>query len=207
MYKILENAPPNIQNHLIKESFRKGDFLLMQGDTNEYLYFILKGRVNVDTVSKQGIKISITSFSAGQSIGVLEVFNTDIHAQNVEVMEDTEVIKLHKNYVLEWMKADFNFTLYIVKLLEECFHDTSTFVRNLLSMTIRERTIVSLYKHYKNNTLSTLTKQKLQQETGTQKRSLNRVVEKLIDEGVINFEKRFTITNSDKLYELAVDLL
>lgn len=207
MNKIVENAPLVIKKHFIKESFKKEDYLLMQGDKNEYLYFILKGRVNVDTVSKQGIKISITSFGAGQSIGVLEVFNTEIHAQNVEVMEDTEVIKLHKNYVLEWMKIDFDFTLYIVKLLEECFHDTSTFVRNILSMTIRERTIVSLYKHYKNGTLPKLTKQKLQQETGTQKRSLNRVVETLISEEIISYSKKFTITNPDKLHKLAEDLL
>ncbi len=208
MLEILNKAPFRVKKHFINESFKKDEHILVQGDINEYLYFIQSGKVEVDTISKQGQKISITTFRAGESIGVLEIFNTLIHTQNVTVVEDCKIIKLHKNYVLEWMKEDFEFTLYVIKLLEECFYDTSLFARNILSMTIKERVITSLYKHYTHKTLSSLTKRELIQETGTQKRSLNRIIEQLTNQGMIQYEnKKFTVLDLNSLTNEAKALM
>ena len=208
MLDILKTAPIKIRSSIIKEKFNKNEFILVQGEINEYLYFIVRGKIEVATMSKQGQKISITTFREDESFGVLEIFNTEIHTQNVIVMEDCTIQKIHKKYVLEWMKQDFDFTLYVIKLLEECFYDTSLFARNVLSMTIKERVIVSLYKHYNNNTLHLLTKEELLQETGTQKRSLNRIIEELTKLGIIIYEaKRITITNIELLKNKAKSLL
>jgi|LGOV01.1.fsa_nt_gb CRP-like cAMP-binding protein len=159
-------------------------------------------------MSKQGLELSITTFGKDESIGVLEIFNPEIHTQNVVVLEECTILKLHRKYVLKWMKVDFNFTLYIIKLLEECFYDTSVFARNLLSLTIQERIIVSLYNHFTNNTLNTLTKSKLTQETGTKTRSLNRVLKDLITMDLIKYEnKKFTILDEQLLSKSAKKLI
>jgi len=208
MLEILKSAPIYIKKHIIKEKYNKDDLILVQGDINEYLYFIENGKVEVATMSKQGLKISITTFRAGGSLGVLEIFNSEIHTQNVIVIESCTVLKLHKSHVLKWMEEDFNFTLYVIKLLEECFYDTSLFARNILSMTIKERIILSLYKHFANNTLYPFTKNELNQETGTQKRSLNRGIEELTYLGLLKYEnKRFTILNEKMLLEKVKNLL
>jgi len=208
MFHILKTAPSIIKDNIIKEQFKKKDFILVQGDINEYLYFIESGKVEVVAMSQKGQTNSITTFRAGESIGVLEIFNNDQHTQNVIVIEDCTIKKLHITHVLAWMKQDFDFTLYIIKLLEECFYNTSIFARNILSMTVKERTIVSLYKHYTNNTLSSLTKKELIQEAGTQKRSLNRIIEELATSGIITYEdKRFEVTNSILLTKKAKALL
>jgi hypothetical protein len=106
------------------------------------------------------------------------------------------------------MKEDFNFTLYVIKLLEVCFYDTSVFARNLLSLKIEERIIVSLDKHSSNKTLYSLTKNKLATETGTKTRSLNRVLKDLINIGLLKYEnKRFVILDKKLLSEKAKNLL
>lgn len=208
MLEILKTAPTDIKDHILKDDFKKDDLILSQGDINEYLYFIQSGIVEITTMSKQGLELSITTFAAGESIGVLEIFNTEIHTQNVVVLEDCKILKLHKKYVLKWMKVDFNFTLYIIKLLEECFYDTSVFARNLLSLTIQERIIVSLYNHSTNKTLYTLTKNKLTQETGTKTRSLNRALKDLITTGLVSYQnKKFIILNESLLAKKAKSLI
>lgn len=207
MLEILEKAPQRIKINIVQEKFIKNDFILVQGEVNEYLYFIVCGKIEVSTMSKQGQKISITTFRKGESFGVLEIFNSEIHTQNVIVMDDCVIKKIHKNYVLDWMKQDFNFTLYVIKLLEECFYDTSVFARNVLSMTIKERVVVALYKHHNANNLYLLSKSDLLQETGTQKRSLNRIIEELTQMGIIKYEsKRITITDI-KLLTLKAKIL
>ena len=208
MFHILKTAPSKIRDNIIIEYFKKNDFILVQGDINEYLYFIESGKVEVVAMSKKGQTNSITTFRAGESIGVLEIFNNDIHTQNVVVIEDCTIKKLHKTHVLTWMKQDFDFTLYIIKLLEDCFYETSMFARNILSMTVKERILVKLYLHYTNNTLSSLTKKELIQEAGTQKRSLNRIIEELSTSGIITYEdKRFIVTNSALLAKKTKTLL
>jgi CRP-like cAMP-binding protein len=208
MLEILNTAPTHIKEHIIQEKFKKNEMILVQGDVNEYLYFIQSGIVEITTISKQGLDLSITTFTTGESIGVLEIFNPEIHTQNAIVIEDCSILKLHKKYVLRWMKEDFNFTLYVIKLLEECFYDTSIFARNLLSLKIEERIIVSLDKHSNNNTLYSLTKNKLATETGTKTRSLNRVLKDLINSGLLEYKnKRFKILDKKLLSKKAKDIL
>ena len=204
MIEILNTAPSYIKEQIIKEHFKKDDLILVQGNINEYLYFIQSGIIEITTLSKQGLELSITTFSTDESIGVLEIFNPKIHTQNAVVIEDCTILKLHKEFVLKWMKEDFNFTLYVIKLLEVCFYDTSIFARNLLSLKIEERIIVSLDKHSKNKTLYSLTKNKLATETGTKIRSLNRVLKDLMNLGLLKYEdKQFTIMNKKLLSQKA----
>lgn len=208
MNEILNTAPTHIKEHIIKEKFKKDDLILVQGDINEFLYFIQSGIIEITTISRSGLDLSITTFTTDESIGVLEIFNPEIHTQNAIVIEDCTVLKLHKKYVLKWMKEDFNFTLYVIKLLEVCFYDTSVFARNLLSLKIEERIIVSLDKHSNNKTLYSLTKNKLATETGTKTRSLNRVLKDLTSIGLLKYEnKRFVILDKKLLSKKAKDLL
>lgn len=207
MNDIVKNAPDRLKKHFIKEKHPKNSIIIMQGTNNEYLYFIEKGRVEIDTITSQGVKYPIAYYGEGESVGVMEIFNTATETKNVEVLADCEIIKIHKKYVFDWMKEDFQFNLYIIGLLEECFRNTNIFMRNVLHMTIKDRVIVSLYKHHQNSSLVSLTKRQLLQETFTQKRSLNRVIEGLIKDGLIAYEdERFKILN-DELMTKAEELI
>jgi CRP-like cAMP-binding protein len=147
MNNILENAPKIVLNNLIKESYKKNTTILKQGDINEYLYFINKGIVDVWTVSKKGQEISLSTFITGQSIGIFEIFDSKLQTENVVALVDTDIIKIHKDFVLKWMKEDFEFTLYIIKIFQDCFNQASYFSRNLVTLKLKERVMLSLYNH------------------------------------------------------------
>ena len=208
MHSILKKAPKDIEKHLIKEKYKKNDSVLIQGDVNEYLYFILSGTLEVLTVSKQGKPITLSTFEAGESIGVLEIFNSELRTQTVIAMSDSTIIKLNKTYVTQWMKLDFDFTMYIVSLLQDLFYESSVFARNLISLTLEERVIISIYNHWSNNSINTLTKAKLIQETGTQKRSLNRTLEGLYKTGMIEYkDKEFKVLKQELLLNKAQTII
>ena len=208
MNNILENAPKIVLNNLIKESYKKNTTILKQGDINEYLYFINKGIVDVWTVSKKGQEISLSTFITGQSIGIFEIFDSKLQTENVVALVDTDIIKIHKDFVLKWMKEDFEFTLYIIKIFQDCFNQASYFSRNLVTLKLKERVMLSLYNHHKNKTLSSLTKEKLLQETGAQKRSLNRSLEEIYKSQIIEYRnKQFCILDEKLLIETAKPLI
>ena len=121
MIKILKNVPKEIQKHFKKSLYKKGEYILNQGDNNEDLYFILSGSLEVLTVTSLGTPVAIRTFEKDESIGVLEIFGTSLETQTVVALEDSSVIKLNKKYVEKWMKLDFEFTLYIICLYQDLF--------------------------------------------------------------------------------------
>jgi CRP-like cAMP-binding protein len=204
MNAMLQKIPKDLEKHLISASYKKSQSIFNQGDNTEYLYFITEGSVEVQTISKKGVKLSLSTYGRDESIGVLEIFNPEFHTQNVIALEDTRVVKLHVNYVKAWMQEDFDFTLYIIKILQECFYLGRQNAENIASLNIKERVILTLYTYYKDHNLHTLTKARLMQETRTQIRSLNRVLKDLIQSNLIDYNnKKFIIVDPTLLKKQA----
>lgn len=199
----LEHIPESFKDSIIYEVYNKGDEILEEGARNEFMYFIEEGYVGVYTHTKQGHKISISFFKEGESFGILEILDEDRTAQNVVALSTCKIRKISKAIVLEWMETDFSFNMHIVGLLQKYLEQTSFIMETLQSMTLKERIIVSLYKHYSDMTLRYLSKDMLIQETGSQRRTINRVLVELYDEGILMYKhKEFIILNIDELEDL-----
>lgn len=200
---MFDKVPKKLLESGIEETYQKGEAIFFQGEVNEFLYLITEGKVEVSTVSKEGQKISIAIYEKGGSLGVLEIVNSEVHTENVYALTKATLIKLHKSHVLHYMKIDFNFNLYIFSLLQECFNEASIFARNLLTLTLKERILLSIYNHQQSNTLKFLNKNMLKREVGGTIRSINRVLEELFKLGIIRYSnKKFHVVDEDTLENL-----
>lgn len=200
MKTYLKHIPKELEHHIRLVEYKKGSEILEEGSKNEYMYFIEEGIVEVYSYSKQGHRISINFFKEGESFGILEILDENRLTANVIALSDCKIKRLPKEAVLTWMKEDFQFTMRIISLLQS-YLSTSTFImQTLQSMTIKERIIVSLYRHFSDMTLRYLTKEILIQETGAQRRTINRVLVELYKEELILYKnKEFIILNIDEL--------
>ena len=151
--------------------------------------------------SYSGSYISLYLFESYSCFGEVEIFNNQFKTLGVIAKSDCETISINKNAVIEWIKADINFTLYLIEQLsEKLIHSTNTTAK-LSLLTVKDRVLDSIYIHYKIGDLDRMTKEKLSYEVCVPMRSLNRAIAQCIDEGLIDIINKKIIVKSKENLE------
>ncbi|MCT4686142.1 Crp/Fnr family transcriptional regulator [Vallitalea sp.] len=197
---LIDHAPINIKPLLTTRYYEKGRHILFPGESNTSLFLLTEGIAEVSMQSHQGKNISLRLHTAPDTFGVLELFDDQLKTQSVIAKTDCQVIVVQRKFVLQWMEEDFQFNLYIIKLLSSCFRQANALASILSTMTIKERVLLSIYQHHKSGTLTSLTKEMLINEVCTPRRSLNRIIQDCYEEGILEYNsKTFHIINLKSL--------
>jgi len=197
---IVVAAPEHIKNEFIYKQHNKGSSIVLPDEANDYLYILIKGRAEVYSQSYSGSYISLYLFESYSCFGEVEIFNNQFKTLGVIAKSDCETISINKNAVIEWIKADINFTLYLIEQLsEKLIHSTNTTAK-LSLLTVKDRVLDSIYIHYKIGDLGRMTKEKLSYEVCVPMRSLNRAIAQCIDEGLIDIiDKKIIVRSKENL--------
>ncbi|MPM39619.1 hypothetical protein SDC9_86253 [bioreactor metagenome] len=177
----------------------KGSFILFPGESNNYLYILVKGTANVMVQSASGINLILHVYDAYSCFGDLELFNKHAKTFVVVCSSDCETIILHKDKVFEWMRNDFEFTKFLIEQLTEKILNTSHKLTSLSLLSVTDRFLYCIYTHYKIGDLGTLTKEMVCTETVIPLRSLNRSIAECKKNELIEFKsKHFRIISLEK---------
>lgn len=197
---IVNDVPPHIKKEFIYRRHKKGNLIIHPHEKNNYLYILTSGVTEVYRQSYAGTMVSIYTCDSYSCFGEMEIFDDHIKTVSVIAKQNCETIAIHKEKVYEWMKIDFNFNLYIVKLLASKLILFSDHASKLSLLSLKDRILLKIHTHYKIGNLSNLTKQALCSEVCAPIRSLNRSIAQCIDEDYIEYkEKRFNIVSVQKL--------
>lgn len=205
---IVAAAPEHIKNVFIHKKHNKGSSIVLPDESNNYLYILIKGKAEVYSQSYSGSYISLYLFESYSCFGEVEIFNNQFKTLGVIAKTDCETISIDKNAVAEWIKADINFTLYLVGQLSEKLIHSSNTIAKLSFLTVKDRVLDSIYIHYKIGDLDKLTKEKLSYEVCVPMRSLNRSIAQCMDEGLIDIiNKKIIVKSKEKLEKYYKDYL
>ena len=198
--EILKAIPREISHNMFSKTYEKGSQIIQPSEHNDYLYFLTDGRVEVVQLTHDGNELFINELHAHNVFGELEVFDEGFKTNAVIAKTKCTVIKLHRKSVFEWMKIDREFSKYLFEVIVNCYIKKCVRSDKLTALTIKQRLLLSLFNHHKNDSLDSLNKSKLIQEVSAPKRSLNRVLRECCDEGyVIYSNNQFSIINLEKL--------
>lgn len=187
---LLQNVPEEVKERFITRRYDSGSTVIFPGATNDYLYILTEGEVEVCMQTYQGVNISLNSHKSPGTFGILEIFDKELKTKNVIAKSGCTIISLRRDYVLQWMERDFEFNLYVIGLLSECFRQANRTAIILTGLNIRERFLLSIYNHYKAGDLENLNKTILLQEVCAPLRSLNRTIAECIGDGLISYERK-----------------
>lgn len=208
LQELIDNAPGYIKKNFIHRKYKKGSFIIHPYEENKYLYIIIDGSAEVYNQTYAGTILSLYQYNSYSCFGEIEIFNKEIKTLGVIAKTNCEVIVIHKNIVYEWMKSDFNFTLYILEQLSTKLILSSDSLSKISLLTIKDRILCSIHTHYKIGDLDKLSKHKLANEVCAPIRSLNRSIAKCIQENYINYkDKKFTVISTKKLEKHVESLL
>ncbi|WP_352399117.1 Crp/Fnr family transcriptional regulator [Anaerotignum sp.] len=202
MEHYVQNAPKNIKDAFIYRSYPKGSIIIHAGEENNYLYIITKGSASVVAQNTAGVGLILYSFETNSCFGELELFHSRAKTATVVSNSDCDLIILHKKFVIDWMKADFQFTLRLMEELSEKILINSKKLTAVSLLSVKDRLMYYIYSHYKFGDLKMLTKARVCADTFIPLRSLNRAIAECSKEGYLEYVKnRFYVLSFEKLEE------
>lgn len=196
----IDNAPVSVKNSFIHRKHIKGSYILYPGEENNYLYILIKGSANVVIQNISGAGFVLYTYDAYSCFGELELFNKNIKTFDVVAQSNCETIIVQREWVFEWMKADFEFTKFIIGQLTEKLLKSSQKLTSISLLSVNDRLLYCIYTHHKLGDLEKLTKQAVCSETFIPIRSLNRSIADCKKNNYFEFRmKQFYVLSAEKL--------
>jgi CRP/FNR family transcriptional regulator len=190
---------------LIKESmfikeYKKGSIVFFEGDSSEYMYIILEGKVKLYKTTPKGGHVHINILKAPDLIGEYACFESQPFPATCEYITDGKIGLLPFKVVYSLLENK-DFSLGIIKSL--------TAKVMLLSALIHKETVLSseakvadiiinkpqIFSRLKNNEIADI--------LNVTPETLSRILSKFKKEGIISMKKgNLTILNGEKLNQI-----
>lgn len=201
---MMKQCPYEILKNISIKEYKKGEFLLEQGNKQESFYIIVEGIFDIYTVSESGKKYLIQTCTKGDYIGELEIFENKPYVSNVKARDNSKLIEIKRNYFLKWIGIDRNFSQYLMRTLCKSTYALCENTSNNTLYTLKQRMceylIDSINKSHES--YIKIKTDKLGDKMGVTQRSINRVLKQLKEKGVIDIKNSNVIV---KDYDLLIN--
>ncbi|TDU39883.1 CRP/FNR family transcriptional regulator [Gelidibacter sediminis] len=173
----------------------KGEHTIAK-ETNLYkFHFIVKGKIKVYNLNQSDKYLTLFILSNHDVFDVFTLINTVQHDVCYEILEDLQLLVIPIDIMRDWLKdnpktlnAFFQYTIQQFKLLETQILDIGT-------NTITARVANLLLQHYNKETrriehIDNLPHDELAQMIGTSRAVINRHIQRLKKEGIIDVGRK-----------------
>ena len=120
-----------IKNYLHFKSFKKDDHIFSQGSPVTEVYFINSGKVKItsrfDVENERIMRLA----NEGSLLGH-RAFYTNIFPVSAVALTDVEVTFIPKDIFVKFVKANPNFSLYLLEFISKDLHDTEERMKSMI---------------------------------------------------------------------------
>ena len=207
IYEMIKQCPYEILKNISVKEYKEEEFVLEQGDKQESFYIIVEGIFDIYTVSESGKKYLIQTYTNGDYIGELEIFDNKPYVSSVKARSSSKLIEIKRNDFLKWIDIDKNFSQYLMRTLCKSTYvlceNTSNNTLYTLKQRICQYLIDSINKSCESDEFCIKIKtDNLGDKIGVTQRSINRVLKQLKENRVIDIQNSNVIV---KDYELLIN--
>ena len=189
--------------------FSKGELLFTAEEMNKQFFFVLDGRVKVSQVNLENAKEqTLKILTHGDMYDVVTLLDGKTHDNMIHALDRVTILLFPIDIIRKWMHNDPNFNKllfpYIAQQLRDMeslaldlsFYDTSTRLLKLIAKNISHE------KRGKLNLIHDLPHEEIASLIGTVRKVLNRNIQKLKRDGLIEVErKNIRLKDSQKLLD------
>lgn len=182
-------APSNYQIR----KYAKKEIIHLQNEKCMYMDIIVKGKVTVQNVDKNGNVLTIETFTEGDLIGMNLVFaNTNLYPMMITASLPTTILMVDRETILELCRRSENFMIGLISSIS----DKSVILTDKIN-SISRKTIRGAILEYLRYTQSlqgshvielTLSKKELAERLGVARSSLGRELIKMRNEGLVEYD-------------------
>src|SRR5690606_6859842 len=195
--KLSENRPTR--------TYKKKDFIYMEGQIPSDLYFIISGEVKTYKVNYDGKELITGIHRKGDFLGYVALLEETPHSESAEVLEEAEVSIIPKNDFLTLVYSSKDIARKFIKMLSNNLIEAENRLLDLAYQSVRQRVAGALLKinsqhESPEKNLITIARRDISNMIGTATESLNRTLADFKDEGLIEIlGEGIRILRMDKL--------
>ncbi|NLW48254.1 MAG: Crp/Fnr family transcriptional regulator [Firmicutes bacterium] len=208
LYRVFRGCPYEILNHWEIKEYQADTIICRQGEVIDCLYIIISGYVDVYYMAENGKKYSQIIIKRGELIGEFEIFDQKPLICSVEALTDIKTLQLKQTHFFKWLELDNNISSYLVKYLCNQFYLFSEKAGNdaLYSLKARLCSYLLSQSHLVNKNTGyielKLDKEKLSEKFAVTIRSVNRILQSLKSQNIIDIKTNSIIIKDFKLLTL-----
>lgn len=200
----LETCPPEIRANMRQLQFLPGEAILSPGFCGEQIFLLVSGQAKLVAHAENGTSVVLSLYNDWELLGELEAFTESVCEKSIVALLPCEVYALEKASFFAWLQLDFEFNRYILNRLSQKLLRLSATSQVSMSGFLREQVAHILLTNLKDGRYFPYGKQVLAESIGTSIRSLNRVLEKMIEQDLISVSgSRIQVKNAEALSAMA----
>ncbi len=189
--------------------FSKGDNIGSPELMQKKFFFVLEGRIKVSQINLKDAKEQTLKIStSGDMYDVVTLLEAKIHDNLLYALDSVKIIVFPIEVVREWTHKDQSFNKLLFPYIAKQFRDMEELALDLSFYNTSERLLKLIAKNInqknpsKLNLIHNLPHEEIASLIGTVRKVLNRHIQKLKSDGIINVtRKNIEIKNAQKLIE------
>lgn len=210
-YQLNRVFPEQLNNYFHLYTFGQGESICRQGDTADYLYVLVEGKIKIYTTSSEGKTLILSFKTPLEMIGDIEYVRETKILNTVEAITDVVMIGVHKRYLHQYAENHAPFLQFLLEVITKKFYikNASMSFNLLYPVEVRLASYLLSISFDEEDPLyngesKTINLKDTANLIGTSYRHLNRVIQQFCSEGLIERKKgAIVVKNRDGLTKLA----
>lgn len=188
------SAPLWLMEMFQVEELKSGDVFIREGDPADTIFFVGRGTIEATDYRVLGTLYDYMRFDKVYAFGGMEfIMELDSYMTTLRAVTDCTLVKLPRPQFEKWMYSDMQALRYEAKLVCEYLNTEARHNRVLLFLEGADRLallLVGRYEQYSTDGVLLLreSRQRLANESGLCVKSVNRGIQKFLDDGLISKE-------------------
>lgn len=203
--------PKELKKYLQLYTFKQGEYICLQGDSLEAVYFLVEGKIKVYTMSPEGKTLILSFLTPIEVLGDIEYIREMEFINTVEAVTETVVIGVHKRWLHRYASDYPPFLQFLLDVITKKFHMKNSAMRfNLLyPVEVRLASYLLSVSFDKSDPFYNIESNHIHLKDvanliGTSYRHLNRVIQKFSEDDLIERSKGYIyIKDRDGLMKMA----
>lgn len=190
----LSHCLKNNNNNFKKLSYTKGEIIHIEGDECKNIEIILRGHVIIERIDFSGNLMTVAEFYADEILGGNLIFSKNpYYPMTVTAKTNVSIIAISKSLIFELCSENKEFLKVFLEHISDNTLVLGNKIKHYVNRSIRESLISFLKAEYKiqntNRILLKISKKALAEKIGVQRTSISRELQKMKNDGLIEFDK------------------
>lgn len=189
------------RGEILTKTYSEDEIIHFDGDQSKYMEIILEGEVTVERIDEKGHLMTVATFNTGNCLGANLLFSSNPYfPMTVSAKSQVMILCITKKKVFHLCTTNEKFLELFMRAISDHTILLGTKIKYYVNRTIRESITTYVLHESHRQKCDTIqlncTKKALAERMGIQRTSLSRELQKMRNEGLIEFnEDSITLTN------------
>lgn len=199
-----------ISENKLSRIYKKKDFIFMEGEQPNYLYYIVRGKVKVYKSNHDGKELLTHILGDGSFLGYVSLLENKPNNETAMVLKETEIQLIPQQDFLTLIYTNKEIARKFIAMLSSNLYSAENMLLDLAYQSVRQRVATVLMKLYqqadsttKNRANILVSRKDISSMVGTSTESLNRTLADFKEEGLIEIlAKELRIIQQESLEKI-----